>query len=346
MLSKGETMTKHTRSISTRTSFLGLDLTGAGAPRSWQGNGDAESESFIMGRLAGLAALADRGGVDLLTIDSRFRLGSGRRRDDWLDGALAASRLGRHTSTTTVAASVPLGITDAAHVASAVASVHRATEGRAAWQVEAGAKQLSARSVDAVIDALASPKVSRRTGAVAADQPAVVVVVREPLDTELAAARADVARLRVATLEQARAARASIREAAADWGRDPDDIKVVVDLHAVIGVDVEGAQARADLIAALEPEAVPATDLLRFVGTAAGLAELWQQWVQEGAADGFTVIPASVPTDVLAVVTELVGELTSRGLRTSVGAPVEAPAPATRQRAVAQARARREHAAA
>lgn len=323
--------------------ILGLDLSGTGAPRSWVGNGDSESEAFIMGRLAGLAALADKGGVDLIALDSRFRLGSGRRRDDWLDGALAASRLGRHTSGVTVVASVPLGVTDADHVASAVASVHKATGGRAGWQVEGGTRPLTARAVDAVIDALGAPRVSRRTGSdVAGRRPDVVVTVRQPLDLELAAARADVARIRVASIEEAISARVAIREAAREWGREPDAVRVLVDVHAVLGADEDGARARADLLELLESETEPDTGLLRFVGTSAGLADLWSQWSAAGAADGFTVIPASVPTDVLAVVTELVGELTARGLRgvstpTVPASPRLAPRTAGRRRAAVAA---------
>jgi alkanesulfonate monooxygenase SsuD/methylene tetrahydromethanopterin reductase-like flavin-dependent oxidoreductase (luciferase family) len=314
-----------TSSAHHRASLLALDLSGTGAPRSWAGSGDSESEAFIMGRLAGLASLADKGGVDIITLDSSFRLGSGRRRDDWLDGALAASRLGRHTSDLTVAASVPLGVTDAAHVASAVASVHKATEGRAAWQVEGGSRPLSARAVESVIGALAAPRVSRRTGRdVNAKAAQVVVTVRQPLDLELAAARADVARIRVATLQEAVAARTAIRQAAADWGRDADAVRVLVDVRAVLAADDDGARARADLLAILDNESESGTDpsLLGFVGTSAGLADLWQQWVEAGAADGFTVIPASVPTDVLAVVTEVIGELTARGLRGAAQRPV------------------------
>lgn len=322
-------MSNQSRNHST---YVALDLSRTGAPRAWAGQGDSEAESFIMGRLAGLAALADKGGVDLIALDSRFRLGSGRRRDDWLDGALAASRLGRHTERVTVAAAVPLGVTDAGHVASAVASVHKATAGRAAWQVEGGARPLSARAVDAVVTALAAPKVSRRTGDVSADPAQVVVAVREPLDLELAAARADVARIRVDSIAEAITARAAIREAAREWGRDPDDVRVLVDVHAVIGSDDEGALARAELLAVLDADSdsAPEAGLLHFAGTATGLADLWQEWVSAGAADGFTVIPASVPTDVLAVVTEVLPELASRGLRGEVVRPV----------AVAPARAR------
>lgn len=332
-----------TRPQSRRTPFrrptLGLDLSGTGAPRSWAAGGDDDDSAFIMGRLAGLAGLADRGGVDLLTLDATFRVGGVRRRDAWLDGALAASRLGRHTGAAVVAVSVPLGVTGTGHVASAVGSVHKATDGRAAWQVEGASRPLAARGVDAVVAELDTPRQHRRTGAVSgATTPGVVVTVREPLDLEIAAARADVARLRVGSLEEARVARESIRQAAGDWGRDPDDVRVLVDLHAVLGVDREGARARADLLAVLDPDDAPVASYpLSVVGTATDLVDLWQEWVEAGAADGFTVVPASVPTDVLAVVTEVVPLLERRGLRAAPAAarkvataPAAAPVRAAR----------------
>lgn len=319
-----------------RTSLVSLDLTGAGAPVAWQRDHDPETELFVMGRLAGLSALADKAGVDLITLDSGFRLGGRRRRDAWLDGALAASRLGNHTTGTVISPSVPLGVTSNDQVASAVASVHRSTAGRGAWQVEApAAYSTGAESVDAVVNQLRSPAVSRRTGAVASGPaPAVVVRVGSDVDVEIAAARADVARLRVDSVEEARNLRAAIRTAARDWGRDADDVKVLVDVHTLIAPDAARAQARADLLADLG--FAPVEGLLQTAGPAHELARLWQNWVRAGAADGFTVIPASVPTDVVALVTEVLPDLRARGLREELAPAATAPAAvehATRRRA-------------
>src|SRR5699024_1158860 len=232
-----------------------------------------------------------------------------RRRDAWLDGALAASRLGNHTGGAIVASSVPLGVTSNDQVASAVASVHRATDGRGAWQVEGPSAHVSGSgSVDAVVNQLRSPAVSRRTGAVAAGPaPAVVVRVDSDVDVEIAAARADVARLRVDSVEEARNLRAAIRTAARDWGRDADDVKVLIDVHTLIAPDAARAEARGELLADLG--FAPAPGLLQTAGPAHELARLWQNWVRAGAADGFTVIPASVPTDVVALVAEVLPDL-------------------------------------
>ncbi|MFV0427293.1 MAG: hypothetical protein ACK5KU_09705 [Beutenbergiaceae bacterium] len=312
-----------------RSTIIGLDLSSTSAPRGFASDDSTDAQAFIMGRLAGLATLADKGGVDLLALDSSFRLG-GRRRDDWLDGAVAAARLGRHTSRATIAAAVPAN-GDIASVADAIGTIHKATVGRAAWQIDQHAPRLSTRGIDAITSHVSS-------GRKVENAPQVVIAVDSAVDLELAAGRADIARVRPASLAQAIEIRSAIRQAARDWGRDADAVKVVVDLTAVIGSDDEGAQARADLLSALDPSAEPTT--LTFVGTATGLADLWQEWVDAGAADGFTIIPTSVPTDVLAVVTEVLPELERRGLRNTVPpVPETADTPA---RAGARARARRQ----
>src|SRR5699024_6956359 len=102
------------------------------------------------------------------------------------------SRLSRHTTTATLVTTVPLGPTRPDHVAGALASVHRASAGRAGWQLETNAA-VAPRTVDAVIGAWGRPSA----------RPQLVVPVRTAVDGELAAARADVARLSVAKLGRA-----------------------------------------------------------------------------------------------------------------------------------------------
>lgn len=255
-----------------------------------------------MGRLAGLASLADKGGADLITLDETFHAAGPRRRDDWLDGAVAASRLARHTRSAQLVAAVSLGRTKPDNVGGAIASVHRASAGRAGWQLETGG-QVSPRAVDGVIQSWRGRQ----------DRPRVVVPVRSAVDVELAAARGDVARVSVATFDEARATRAAIRSAAREWGRAADDVQVLVDVHVLISADAASAAARWDLLNSLEetPQRYP----LRSHGTAEDLVSLWSSWVRGGAADGFTVIPASIPTDVVGLVQEVVPALEARGLR-------------------------------
>ncbi len=307
--------------FSTPASVLAVDLTCAGASASLQRDRDPETETFIMARLAGLAQLLDRAGADLITTGAEFRLGGKRRRDDYLDGALALSRLGQHTGAIRFAASIPLGPATANNITSALASVLRSTSGRGGWQVEAPIPE-PVRAVDTVLSGIAE------------QSPTVVVNVRTDVDVEVAAARADVVRLRVSTVEEGRHLRSAIRAAAKDWGRSAEDLRVLVDLHAVLGDDVNAARNRAQFIRELDPP--HAQGLFSHAGSVATLANVWQNWVRAGAADGFTLIPGSIPTDVLQIATGLLPELARRGLR----APVEKSAPAgrnlrTRRRPVA-----------
>lgn len=291
--------------FSTRTSVLAVDLTSAGAPTLWQRERDPEAEVFIMSRLAGLAKLLDRAGADLITTGEPFRLGGKRRRDDHLDGVVALSRLGAHTSAVKFAASIPLSQTAPGGVAAAVSSVHNATAGRGGWQVDDPTLEAT-HAVDAVFGGLKDTSAS----------PAVVVNVRNEVDVEIAAARANVARLRVNTVEEGRNVRSAIRSAAADWGRDADDITVLVDVHAVLAEETQDALTRAEFISDLAPERPEG--LLQHAGTVNALANVWQNWVRAGAADGFTVLPGSIPTDVVEVATGLLPELHRRGLRTAL----------------------------
>lgn len=264
-----------------------------------------------MARLAGLAKVLDRSGADLITTGGEFRLGGKRRRDDFLDGALALSRLGQHTSSVKFAASIPLGPATANAIASAVSSVHKSTSNRGGWQVDAPTPD-PARGVDAVVSGLRN----------LAEAPTVVVNVRNEVDVEIAAARAHVARLRVNTVEDARNLRSAIRTAATDWGRDADDIRVVVDVHAVLADEARDAESRALFIEEIAPE--QSTGLLKHAGTVTTLANVWQNWTRAGAADGFVIIPGSIPTDILQIATGLLPELHRRGLHTAEATPAPA----------------------
>lgn len=312
----------------TRSSILALDLSATGAPAEWQRDRDPDTESFIMARLAGLATLLDKAGTDLIAVDAPFRLGGRRRRDDWLDGAVALSRLGRHTANVRFAASMPVGAGPASSVSRAVSSLHRATASRGGWQVDSCAdQQANANSVDAVVAGLSNAGVREET--------TIVAQVRSDVDIEIAAARANVTRIRTGTVEEARQLRSQIRAAAKDWGRESDEVKVLVDLHAILDADEQQAAHRAEFLTeiGLEVPEIP----LRHVGTVEALASLWQNWVRAGAADGFTIIPGSIPTDVIRVATKLVPELEQRGLRTPALTAIShsAPKAATRRTVIA-----------
>lgn len=277
--------------------FFALDLTPATAPHSWLRQGDPDTEHFILSRVAGLASAAESAAFDLITIGGDFRLGGGRRRDEWLDAALAATRLAHHTDSITIAAGVPLGVSQPQAVAGAVGSVHKATKGRAAWQVEASElNPVNPQAVDQVLASFNTP--NPRTGAVPS-RPTIVVPVRTDADVEIAAARADVARIATSDIDQARALRDQIRELAHRFGRDADAVKVIVDTHVVLADDQAAAQARFDLFEAIQ--GVPQPPSLTIIGTAAQAITTVEKWIEAGAVDGVAFIPGSVPTDVLAL---------------------------------------------
>jgi alkanesulfonate monooxygenase SsuD/methylene tetrahydromethanopterin reductase-like flavin-dependent oxidoreductase (luciferase family) len=144
-------------------------------------------------------------------------------------------------------------------------------------------------------------------------QPPVVVRADSAQALALAGRRADVVRVRATTLEAARALRDQVRAEAAEAGRDPDDLRVLVDLYAVIGQDRASAQARLDLLEGLEGVTWD-TGSLTHVGTARDLAEVVAEWFDAGAADGFTVRPSSLGTDLDALVDGVVPLLQEAGV--------------------------------
>lgn len=144
-------------------------------------------------------------------------------------------------------------------------------------------------------------------------RPVVVVRADDPPALAVAALRADVVRIRATDLEQARELRSQLRAAAAGHGRNPDELTVLVDLYAVIGPDRASAQARLDLLTDLAA-ATWDTDSLTHVGTARDLAVTAEEWFAVGAADGFTVRPSSLQTDLAALVDAVVPLLVGQGI--------------------------------
>ena len=350
-----------------RTLHLGVDLTDAGAhPAAWRTVGSQAQRLFDGKRLVELVATAQRGLLDLVTLDDAFTLrpsrdGSVRGR---LDAALVASRLAPRSAGIGLVPTVTTTHTEPFHVSTAIATIDHVSSGRAGWQVgwsttpaeaaasgpdgaqdEPGAVAEAGAAVEAVTrlwdswgdDAETRDVATGRPGdreqlrhvdhegirfAVAGPsstprppqgRPPVVVRASTPASLDLAARRADVARVRAATLDEAVARRAQVRAAAADAGRDPDALRVLVDAYVVIGDTRASAQARLDLIEDLEGVSWD-TDSLTHVGTARDLAVTAEEWVHAGAADGFLLRPSSLSTDLDAIVGRVVRLLQGAGL--------------------------------
>ncbi|GAA0899712.1 LLM class flavin-dependent oxidoreductase [Pseudonocardia zijingensis] len=143
--------------------------------------------------------------------------------------------------------------------------------------------------------------------------PVVVLRADEPEALPVAARWADVVRISAPDLPSAAAARERIRAAVAGAGRHPDDVIVLLDVEVHLAADRH--RARRDLLeldtragAELPPSSVrvlgPPTDLADLVGTA----------VRTRAADGVTLVPLVLPTDLDAVTDRVVPLLAGRGL--------------------------------
>ncbi|GAA1858135.1 hypothetical protein [Myceligenerans crystallogenes] len=285
-----------------RQLHLGLDLSGAGAvPASWTG-GPRVARQFDAGRTADLVADAERALLDLVTFDDAFALKpTGRELRGHLDSAVGVSRLARTTSRIGLVASLDPSRVPREHVITALASLDRATGGRAAWQLEPRAGE-AARILPAVNGV--------RAGLPGPRTPLVVVRAATYMDLVEVAHRADVVRLRATDLGQAAAMRRALRAVAAGAGRDPDSIRVLLEARVVLAADETGAQLRAEL-AGVTAEAA---DTLTHIGTARGFAAIIAQAAVEDAVDGFHLLPAHLDADVPVITHRLVPMLRRAGL--------------------------------
>lgn len=290
--------------------LLGVDLTttGAKAPlhrRSSAGTGQRVS----LGDVADYVALSRDAGAELVTFGESFRLDDAPRNDAWLDPAVIASRLaaaGLLDGGQRVVSALPGGFLDPMRLARAIAGIHARSGGRAGWQLPTST---TSGGVHAEVRRVWSLTPEARTGGRA---PLLVTAPTDPATAVVAGRWSDVVRLRVTDVAEARRRRLAIRTAAEQAGRNPDDVRVVVDAVTVISDDAASALFRADLLRDLGT--VEGPEPLTVAGTGGGVADVLQEWVEADAADGFVVLPGSLPTDVLAIAGSLAPELRERGL--------------------------------
>ncbi|ROR93152.1 alkanesulfonate monooxygenase SsuD/methylene tetrahydromethanopterin reductase-like flavin-dependent oxidoreductase (luciferase family) [Salana multivorans] len=298
---------------------LGLDLTGLGAKAPLHTRArSSRAQHVSLGDVSDYLLLAAEAGIDLVTVGESFRLDDAARPDAWLDPAVLVSRLaaaGLLHGATAIVPALPAGLLDPVRLARAVAGLQVRTDGRAGWQlpatVTAGGVHAEVRRVWAGDRAL-----------VTAGAPLLVTAPAEPEAAVVAGRHSDVVRLRVSDLAEAAARREAIRTAAAAAGRNPDDVRVVVDVVTVIAQDELSAQFRADLLRDVSDGASEEAATLTLAGTAQTVADALEEWA--GVVDGFVLVPGSLPTDALAIAHGLVPELAARGL---VPAPAAASAP-------------------
>lgn len=336
-----------------RPVVLGVDLTSAGArPGAHRARGPVPPRPFDGDRFLQLVRTADRGLLDLVTLDEGFLLHPGRGQvTGRLDTAVAAARAARVTTGVGLVAAVDTVHVEAAHAAVALSSVDRASNGRAGWQAtrqtavpepdEAWASrvELGIHSVTRVW----TGRPGTGTGAVELDAegrfrvdhdgirfavrgrpadggeplsrvcPPVVVRVRSEASAALAGRTADVVRIAVTDAAHAVRLRRLVRDSALSAGRDPEELRVLAEVYVVLAAERAGARARLELVEALEGTA-PMGGALVVADTPDELAVLLADWATVGAADGFLLRPASLGADLDAITDHVVPALQRAGL--------------------------------
>lgn len=292
-------MTRQTRSL-----ILGIDLSAAGvAPSVRHFPGGDGPAPFDTERFADLAETAERGTLDFISLGEDFRLESegNRPRSGALDAAVGASRLAKLTTRIGFLPTISTSHIDPHHVAAAVTAINSVSSGRAAWQASAQVPESTITSV-------------RRAWGAERETPAPVVVRAGNAESlEIAARHADVVRILAVDVDSALAQRRQVRELAVEAGRNPDDVRVLVELFSVTGPDHASAQARLELLSHIDGGR-QRENSISFVGTPADLAGLIETWFRAGAADGFVITPSSLHVDVFGLVDGVVPVLRHAGV--------------------------------
>jgi alkanesulfonate monooxygenase SsuD/methylene tetrahydromethanopterin reductase-like flavin-dependent oxidoreductase (luciferase family) len=167
--------------------------------------------------------------------------------------------------------------------------------------------------------------------------PPVVLRADEPEALPVVGRWAQVVRIAAPDLAAASAARARVRDAVAAAGRDPDEVAVLLDVETLLADTTDQAKAT---LAQLDGWA-GAGGLTRrthaqraataeVIGTPAALADLIEDAVRGGAADGVTLVPLALPSGLRFIADGLVPLLAERELRSAAdGGPLRIGAQST-----------------
>jgi alkanesulfonate monooxygenase SsuD/methylene tetrahydromethanopterin reductase-like flavin-dependent oxidoreductase (luciferase family) len=143
--------------------------------------------------------------------------------------------------------------------------------------------------------------------------PLLLVRAAGDASEQVGARHADLVRIAAPTAHEARVWRDRIRAAARRAGRHPDHVRVVADLTICVSSCDDHATARAELIETITAEPLGGAGA-RYIGTPDGLAEGMAKWLLSGSCDGFTLLPASLPIDLVLVVDLVLPQLRRQGL--------------------------------
>lgn len=160
-------------------------------------------------------------------------------------------------------------------------------------------------------------------------QPIVTVRADDPASIDVAVRRADLLRISAPDLATAAERRLALRAALATAGRDPDTVRVLLDLPVHLADSAEQAHAE---VAELDRWFAQADETaLRYVGTATALDELLDEIARTDAADGVVLRPLALHATLAALTARPPAESTPGTLRDRLGLPRPASRYATTQ---------------
>ncbi|MGW3034602.1 LLM class flavin-dependent oxidoreductase [Streptomyces sp. NPDC001178] len=308
---------------------------------------------FDAGSHIELARLAERGGLDFVTLDDSFaRPGP--------DALAVLSRVAPATARIGLVPTVTTTHTEPFHVQAAVATLDWVSRGRAGWRIDVSTTEGEARlfgrrhavtgeelwrEAGEVAEVAARLWDSWEDGAEIRDlatgrfidrdklhhvdftgtgfsvkgpsivprppqgHPVRVVDATEGHTRPTAARYADVALVRAASPAQAAAVRDQLRQSAAEFGRNPDHLRVLVSLLVDLG---DGEHAAEPGHGGGGPRQTVQGPLYR--GGPVDLAELIAGWHADGVVDGFHLTPTEPRRDLERLVNGTVALLQHRGL--------------------------------
>ncbi|MFD5270565.1 LLM class flavin-dependent oxidoreductase [Streptomyces sp. NPDC058335] len=247
---------------------------------------------YDVGAHVELIRLAERGGLDFVTLDDSS---AGPGPGPGLDAVAVLSRAAPATHRVGLVPTVTGPHADSADVVAAVADLDRVSRGRAGrWIDVSGGETLL------------------HAGLTGSPQGHPVCCVADATDgpARRAAARyADVVLARVTSRAQARSMRDQLRAEAAEFGREPDSLRVLAALLIDLG---DGEHAAEPGHGGGGPRRSARGPLYR--GGPVDLADLIASWHRDGAVDGFHLIPAEPRRDLERLVNGTVALLQHRGL--------------------------------
>ncbi|MFF4058116.1 LLM class flavin-dependent oxidoreductase [Streptomyces sp. NPDC001668] len=312
-----------------------------------------QTSAYDAASYVALARLAERGGLDFVTLDDTFA----RPGPDAL-GVL--SRVAPATRRIGLVPTVTTTHTEPFHVQAAVATLDWVSRGRAGWRIDVSATEGEARlfgrrlaapaealwqEAGEVADVAARLWDSWEDDAEIRDVPNGRFIDRDKLHhvdfqgtsfsvrgpsivprplqghpvrvvdatdgpaRRTAARYADVALVRAASPAQAAAVRHELRAAAAEFGRRPDELRVLAGLLVDLG---DGERAAEPGHGGGGPRQTVQGPVYR--GGPVDLAELIATWHGEGVVDGFHLTPAEPLRDLERLVNGTVALLQHRGL--------------------------------